>query len=84
MNEEIIATILKLFTGGDVSGALPIALVLIIGYLLKERKSLIEDNRKKDEKIDRILDDYYKGNLTLTEALNSLKLVLYEIKGKIN
>lgn len=56
---------------------------LIIWHLLVERNKLVEDNKKKDEKIDKIIDDYYKGNLTLTEALNSLKLVLYEIKGKL-
>ena len=63
---------------------LNIVMGLIIWHLLTERKKLVEENKKKDEKIDKIIEDYYKGNLTLTEALNSLKLVLYEIKARIN
>jgi len=56
---------------------------LIIWHLLEENKRLKADNQKKDERIDKIVEDYHRGNLTLTEALNSLKLVLFEIKGKI-
>ncbi len=82
--DGIIGTILNLLTSGK-SGAevLPIIMGLIIWHLLDERKKLIAENQKKDERIDKIIDDYHRGNLTLTEALNSLKLVLYEIKGKI-
>ena len=38
---------------------------------------------KKDEKLEKIVDDYYKGNITLSDALTSLKIVLYEIKAKL-
>jgi hypothetical protein len=57
--------------------------VLIIVFLWLERRRLLHELEKKDDKIDRIIDDYSKGNVTLGEALNSLKLVLYEIKGKL-
>lgn len=56
---------------------------MIIAMLLLDRHRLVKDNSRKDEKIERIVDDYYKGNLTLTEALNSLKTVLYEIRLKL-
>lgn len=82
--DSVIGPILNLLTNGK-SGAdvLPVIMGVIIWYLLHERKQLLEENKKKDERIDKIVDDYHKGNLTLTEALNSLKVVLYEIKGRI-
>lgn len=82
--DDIVGTLLKLFTEGkSAADVLPIIMGVIIMYLLNERKALVADNKKKEEKIDKIVDDYYRGNLTLTEALNSLKLVLFEIKGKL-
>jgi SMC interacting uncharacterized protein involved in chromosome segregation len=58
--------------------------VIVIGFLLIERKRLIAELDKKDSKIDKIIDDYYNGNLTIAEAFNSLTKVLFEIKGKIH
>lgn len=81
---------MNILTGGNSGFAinghnvLPVIMGVIIWHLLEERKKLIADNQKKDERIDKIIDDYHKGNLTLTEALNSLKLVLFEIKGRLN
>lgn len=82
--DDIVGTLLKLFTEGkSAADVLPIIMGVIIMFLLNERKALVAENKKKEEKIDKIVDDYYRGNLTLTEALNSLKLVLFEIKGKL-
>ena len=82
--DDIISTLLKLLTEGkSAADVLPIVMGVIIMFLLNERKTLVAENKKKEEKIDKIVDDYYRGNLTLTEALNSLKLVLFEIKGKL-
>ncbi len=82
--DDIISTLLKLLTEGkSAADVLPIVMGVIILFLLNERKALVAENKKKEEKIDKIVDDYYRGNLTLTEALNSLKLVLFEIKGKL-
>lgn len=58
-------------------------LLLVIAGLFMERRRLLAELLKKDEKIDKIIDDYYKGNMTLSDALNSLKMVLYEIKSKL-
>lgn len=82
--DNIIGMILNLLTSGKQGvEILPIVMGLIIWHLLDERKKMLEDSKRKDERIDKIIDDYHKGNLTLTEALNSLKIVLYEIKSKI-
>lgn len=81
--DGVIGSILNIITSGNGAQAVPIIMGLIIWYLLDERKKLLAEIEKKDERIDKIVDDYHRGNLTLTEALNSLKLVLFEIKGKI-
>jgi hypothetical protein len=73
--------IMILFGGGP--QAISAFLLLVVGLLFLERRRLLNEITKKDDKIDKIIDDYYKGNMTLTEALNSLKMVLYEIKGKL-
>lgn len=81
--EDIIGAVLGLATSGNGTQAVPVLLGLVIWHLLGENKKLKAEIEKKDERIDKIVDDYHRGNLTLTEALNSLKLVLFEIKGKI-
>ncbi len=81
--EGVIGSILTILTSGNGTQALPVVLGVIIWHLLGENKKLKSEIEKKDERIDKIVDDYHRGNLTLTEALNSLKLVLFEIKGKI-
>jgi hypothetical protein len=80
--ESLIEKLLGIILTGGPS-ALIAVLVMIIIFLWFERKRLLHELEKKDDKIDRIIDDYSKGNVTLGEALNSLKLVLYEIKGKL-
>lgn len=58
-------------------------LILAIALLLMDRKRLQTDLYKKEERIDKIVDDYHKGNITLAEALNSLKYVLVEVRSRI-
>ena len=70
-----------LFEGGP--PAIIAVLTLIIVALFFERKRLLDELTKKDSKIEKIIDDYYRGNLSLSEALTSLKIVLYEIKAKL-
>ena len=82
--DSFIGSILSLFSSGkNSSEVLPIIMGLIIWHLLEERKKMIADSEKKDDRIDKIIDDYHSGNLSLAEALNSLKIVLYEIKSRI-
>ena len=82
--DKIIELIVSALFGGGPPELLVIAgLLIAVGALLRERRRLLAEIQKKDDKIDKIIDDYYQGNMTLSEALNSLKSVLYEIKGKI-
>lgn len=70
-----------LFAGGT-SAVIAILGLIVIGLFI-ERKRLLEELTKKDNKIEKIIDDYYQGNLSLSEALTSLKIVLYEIKARL-
>lgn len=82
MSSVIEPLIQRVFSGGP--EAIIAVLMLGITLLLFERKRLLDQLSKKEEKMEKIVDDYYRGNITLSEALNNLKGVLYEIKGKIN
>lgn len=85
----ILQLISALVTGNGIIAAI-IVLLLVIAFILQDRKRLLSTIQQKEElieqknaKIEKIVDDYYKGNITITEALNGLKLVLVEIKGKL-
>lgn len=80
--ETIFEKLIGALLGGGPQAIIAI-LLLVITVLILERRRLIKDIEKKDDRIDKIVDDYHKGNLTLSEALNSLKIVLYEIKSRI-
>ena len=80
--DNILSIILdQIIHGGPQMIAL---LSLIVGLLLLDRKRLTNEMAKKDDRLNKIVDEYYKGNISLAEALNSVKLVLYEIKLKLS
>jgi hypothetical protein len=80
--DDLLQKLLEAVLGGG-PGAVIAILVAIVGFLVWDRSRLVKTLQQKDEKIEKIIEDYYKGNLTLTEALNGLKMVLIEIKAKI-
>ena len=63
--------------------AVVLILTAIIAALIWDRLKLMKQISDKDEKLEKIIEDYHKGNLTLAEALNNVRLVLYEIKGRM-
>lgn len=74
--------------GGPV--AIIAILLLVILYFYYDRSRLIADANKlkedveaKNAKLEKIIDDYYKGHVNITDALNGLKMVLIEIKAKL-
>jgi hypothetical protein len=88
VEELFVSLVTNLVSGGPQS--IIAGLVLFIVLLLFERKRLMatitkkdEDLLKKDDKIDKIIEDYYKGNMTLADALNGLKVVLFDIKSRL-
>lgn len=80
--DALIELIVGKIIGGGPEAIIAIAVGAIV-FLVWERQRLIKIIEKKDEKLEKIVDDYYKGNITLSDALTSLKIVLYEIKAKL-
>lgn len=80
MDHLIELLITPILNGGPQVVAVAALLILI---LLIDRKRLTSEVAKKDERLAKIVDEYYKGNITLAEALNSLKMVLYDIRTRI-
>lgn len=80
--ESIVTALLSLtFSGGP--HAVSAILLLFIVIILIDRRRLLENIAKKEARLDEIVEDYYKGNMTLAEAMTSLKSVLFEIKMKL-
>ena len=79
--DAILQSLLQTLLSGGPQAIMAILIFVIIG-LFWERKRLLEEISSKDKKIEKIIDDYYTGNMTLSDALISLKLVLYEIKSR--
>ena len=79
---EIIQSVVQMIAKGDINAlvTLLLAIIIVLGwYCFRMMKQL----EKKDDKIYKIIDDYSKNNITITEALNGLKTVLIEIKAKL-
>ena len=79
---EIIQSVVQVIAKGDANALVAILLLIIVvlGWFCFRMMKQLE---KKDDKIYKIIDDYSKNNITITEALNGLKTVLIEIKAKL-
>lgn len=80
--ESLIEKLVGALLGGGPQAIIAI-LLLVITWLVVERRRLIKEIERKDDRIDKIVDDYHKGNMSLAEALNGLKLILYDVKARI-
>lgn len=80
--DDIISNLLSAITTGGQSSLIAV-MIIVIAALGWYCYRLMQQLEKKDEKIYKIIDDYSKNNLTIAEALNSLKMVLIEIKAKL-
>jgi hypothetical protein len=80
--DDMLQKIMDAVLGGGPTAVIAI-LIAIVGFLVWDRKRLTTALETKDKKIDQIVDDYHKGNITLVEALNSLKMVMVEIKARL-
>lgn len=79
---DLFKSVVEMIAKGE-AGALTAVLMGIIGVLGWYCFRLTKQLEKKDEKIYKIIDDYSKNNITITEAMNGLKMVLIEIKAKL-
>lgn len=79
---DIFQSVVQLLAKGD-SGALIAILLGIIGVLGWYCFRLTKQLEKKDDKIYKIIEDYSKNNITISEAVNGLKMALIEIKARL-
>lgn len=79
--ENLFTSLITSMIGGGPQGVIALLICAIV-LLIIDRRRLSSEIERKDTKLDKIIDDYHSGNLTLAEALTSLKNVLYEIKAK--
>jgi hypothetical protein len=76
--QNLIATLL---TGGP-AGVIAL-LMLVIAGLLWDRRRVFTDNAKKDQKLDVMIENYYKSSISVGDALSSIRIVLAEISAKL-
>lgn len=79
---EIISLLVTTVLGGG-GGAVVALLIAMIVFLIWDRMRLTKTIDTKDERIDKIITDYNEGNISITEALNNLRLILAEIKERL-
>jgi hypothetical protein len=80
--DSIISNLVGMLLSGGPHAISAVLLLCMIGLLI-DRRRLIADLAKKEDKLDKIIEDYYRGNMTLADAMNSLKNVLFEIRNRI-
>jgi hypothetical protein len=73
--EQFLPQLVTTLLGGGAQAVVAVLVVTIIG-LLSDRKRTLADLKAKEARIDRMIDDYYKANIQVTEALGSIKQLL--------
>jgi hypothetical protein len=82
MSDSSILSLVNILISGGASGVIAL-LILVVAGLLWDRRRVFMDNAKKDMKLDNLMENHYKSNLAVSEALNSIKIVLAEISVKL-
>jgi hypothetical protein len=80
--DSILQSLLTALLSGGQQGLLALLVAVVTG-LLWDRHRLLKDVQNRTDKLDTIIDNYYKANLMVTEALNGLKIVLAEINVRL-
>jgi K+ transporter len=80
--DQAFASLFEQLTQGGPEAVIS-GLILFCVLLLWERKRLLDTIVKKDEKLDRMADEYEAANKMVADALKSLTQVMYELKGRL-
>ena len=80
---QIITQMIPQLLSGGGPQVVILMLMGVIAFFWFERKRLLDEVKRKDEKIDKIIEDYQNGNTTLTDAFTQLRIVLAEIRAKL-
>lgn len=82
MDFEVFLDFFKLLISDGKTGIIMLLLVAIV-YLWYDRRRMVQTIERKDRQLERIIRDYHRGNAKIVEALNHLKILLIEIKGRL-
>lgn len=82
MVESLLSSLVAAVLAGGPPAVIAILVLVIIG-LCWDRKRLTDTIKYREEKFDKILQDYHNGQITITEAITSLRLILTEIKANL-
>ena len=85
---SIITSIIPQLLAGGGPQVVILLLMVMLAALFLERTRLLKlvdkkegDIAVKDKQIEKVLEDYKTGNMTLTEAFTQLRILMAEIKG---
>lgn len=81
MDQAIQFLLNSIVTGG--SGAIISLLIVVIGFLIWDRRRILNELNEKDDKLSEVIHNYYEATIDTTKALDSLRMVLIEIKAKM-
>jgi hypothetical protein len=70
--EQLLQQLITITVGGGTQAVVALMFMVIVGVCL-DRRRLIAENKAKSDRIDKIIDDYYKASLHVSEALASIK-----------
>jgi hypothetical protein len=73
--EQFLPQLIGTLLGGGGQAVVAVLILTIVG-LVVDRKRMIADLKVKEARIDRMIDDYYKANIQVGEALASIKQLL--------
>ena len=82
MQDLTIQNLISTLLAGGPAGVIAL-LMLVIAGLLWDRRRVFTDNAKKDQKLDVMIENYYKSSISVGDALSSIKIVLAEISAKL-
>ena len=89
MTKVLTNIIPQLLAGGGPQVVIILLGVMIAALFFERRRLLALVEKKeseiglKDDRIEKVLEDYNQGNKTLTEAFTQLRILLAEIKGRM-
>ena len=79
--ETILTTLVTTGLAGGPQSLVAI-LFIVIAFLWIDRQRMTKEIARKDERLEKIVEAYHAGSLTLSEALTALRITLAEMKSR--
>ena len=73
--DQLLSQTITILLGGGTQAVVAVLVMAVIG-LLADRRRMMAEIRAKDARAERRIDDYYKANIQVSEALASIKQLI--------